>query len=933
MKLNVFVWFSLLSLNSVFAQKNTFTHYDTRVIGFVENIGQVRDHLGNTNKNVRFLFTNGTFHLALNENGFSAEFLRIIQQPGMSESIGNGEESPTNYEVASHRVDIILKGMNKNASVEGTAFTEVTVNCYQNILPRPGFVGARVFAEVTYKNVYPFIDMVFRYDEGKKLTYEFVLHPGADPKDIRMEYLGTSGLFLNNNKEVEFFTSNGFLKQTAPVTYRLSDHTIIPSSFQLNGKMVGFNLNKQDIKDETVVIDPTLIWGSFYGGPEEDMAAEVGICTDGKVAMTGHTISTTFIASAGAYQTFYAGGGNDLFLALFKSNGKMEWATYFGGPGEDVCFGVAIDTFASPDAIIMCGNTISDTMVTTDGAHQTTIGGFGDILLTKFSSSGALVWSTYMGGSFPEHARSAVCDPSGNIYITGTTKSSQGIAMPGAYETVYQGGEGDSYLTKFSPDCVRLWSTYLGGNKDERCHGICLDDYGNVLVHGTTESDSGLVSPGTYQSIYGGNIDAFFAKFSINGNFDWCSYFGGAGEDHGRSITTDEAGNIYICGYTFSETAIATPGAFQEQWVPGYNSGNDPLYDAYLSKFTSLGEIIWSTYYGYDENDIANSVVIDTNQKVYLIGKTRSDTTIATPDGFQPLLAGGQDAMFVKFDESGNRIWGSYLGAAFDDAINNGRLGPNARLYFALDTDGQLPVTTGVYQTEAKGSGEVAVFVFDIGEACYDDYEPNESLAAAEELAPYEDTTFYGYSGSIASGTDADWYLMKIPDTNLKVELSKLVNDYDLNLYQKDGQLLFSSVNSGAQTETIIYNSAPQDTFYLEIAHDASEYNLNDCYRLRIMTKDTPWDIATGFGNDPKQNISLNLYPNPASHVLKVEYAGKINENTTIILCDIFGHEYYRASSQDHSLSIPVNNLPNGIYFVQVQSQNGHEQRKVIVQH
>lgn len=888
-----------------------------QIPGFVKNNGLVRTPEGEPLWSVQYFFSSKDFHLALTDEGFSVEWLNALPVPEVSSEDQPDREGGL---VLAHRTDFLLRGLHRPLHWEPTGTAVAEVHCYQRTLPKGGFEHVPVFEELICREAYPGIDLVFRYDTSG-LRYYFFVRPSGDASRIAFRVLGHERLFLTDSGHLVLYTAGGFLMQSAPLTFRLSDRKPVSSSFVLEAGQIRFRADQRALKGHAYVIDPTLIWSSLLGGTEDEFVGEAAGDNKFKTILSGHTPSTTFIATTGAYQTVYAGGEYDIFCAKFKTSGAMEWCTYFGGSKKDINYGVALDYSTSNNGIVLFGNSISDSMVTTPGAFQSMLAGKGDILITKFKSNGTLSWSTFMGGANQEHARQGVVDAKGDIYLTGTTKSTSNIATPGSAFPSYQGGDGDAYIAKFSKNGNRLWASYIGGNGDDRHHAICLDGAGNIYLHGSTESTTGLATAGTHQTTYGGNVDAFISRFDTSGNFYWNTYFGGVGEDRGRGIVADEAGNLYICGFTNSTSGIATGNAFQPSWTPGYNGFGDPLYDGYVAKFTPAGLLVWATYYGGEDNDILNAVDADQNEKVYSIGKTRSLANMATPGSFQPVLGGGQDGMILKVDTAGTLIWSTYVGGPLDDAFNGGRLGPDNMLYLAVDSDGNLPLTPGAHQTTAKGNSEAGAMKMDVQDSCLDVYEPNETLGTAFKLKPFSDPLLYGFSGSIASESDADWYSVAINPGHLKIELLSLTKNYDLKLYKKNGQLLFSSSNSGTDPETLIYNSAPKGTYYLEIVHSSSEFDPTDCYQLKVLTSTTPWREGLFASTTAEGNLSLMLWPVPASEGIHVRVTTAKNESVSVLLTDLAGRSLYHnqqwPSSNEVNLFIPTDDFLNGVYLIQ----------------
>ena len=204
------------------------------------------------------------------------------------------------------------------------------------------------------------------------------------------------------------------------------------------------------------------------------------------------------------------------------------------------------------------------------------------------------------------------------------------------------------------------WATYYGGSGEESCGPVATDVAGNVYLAGETGSSSAIVTSGAYQGVYGGgSYDCLLVKFNSAGVRQWATYLGGAGDDFLEAITTDATGNVYGAGITNSTSGIASSGAFQGTYGGG-------TYDAILVKFNSAGMEKWATYYGGTSSDFAYGVAADASGSVYMGGQTKSTTGIATAGAYQDTIGDGVgvygDAILVKFDSMGARIWGTYYG-------------------------------------------------------------------------------------------------------------------------------------------------------------------------------------------------------------------------------------------------------------------------------
>lgn len=312
-------------------------------------------------------------------------------------------------------------------------------------------------------------------------------------------------------------------------------------------------------------------WATYFGGIDYDQTNAVVCGNNGDVYIgSGVGVNSTGLATAGAYQTTFAGG----VITKFSGSGSRIWCTYYNA----VVNALAID----PSGNICIGGWTTVTGMATTGAFQTTIGGLFDAIVAKFNGSGARLWATYYGGTGNESTYDIHCDILGNVYLGGLTPSTGSIAA-GGHQMIYGGG-GDAYLVKFNSSGARQWGTYYGGTLEDRLANIVTDSSCNVYIFGFAQSVNNISSTNGYQtSLFGGGADAFFAGFNSAGARLFGSYYGGTGGEVGPGSSSKEGGigftknRLVFCKTTNSTGYIATTGAYQTSI-----GGN---YDAFLVSF------------------------------------------------------------------------------------------------------------------------------------------------------------------------------------------------------------------------------------------------------------------------------------------------------------------------------------------------------------
>ena len=205
-----------------------------------------------------------------------------------------------------------------------------------------------------------------------------------------------------------------------------------------------------------------------------------------------------------------------------------------------------------------------------------------------------------------------------------------------------------------------LWSTFYGGTGADVGQACTSDLAGNLYLSGRTNSAANIATTdGFLNYALGGSWDAFLVKFNSDGLRLWATYYGWSGWDEGSACTTDNLGNVYLAGRTNSTAMIGSTGAHQ----PFSGGGND----AFLAKFNSNGVRLWGTFYGGSASDLGAACATDSENNVYLTGRSLSNNNIGTPGSHQQFRVGSDDAFIVKFNPSGVRQWGTYYGGSGQD--------------------------------------------------------------------------------------------------------------------------------------------------------------------------------------------------------------------------------------------------------------------------
>lgn len=303
-------------------------------------------------------------------------------------------------------------------------------------------------------------------------------------------------------------------------------------------------------------------------------------------------------------------------IVLAEQPYEVEWITQIGTRYIDNSYSVAVD---SESNIYISGSTL--------GAFDGTTAGTFDAFLVKYDPSGTTLWSRQIGTNSGDYSRSVAVDRLGNTYISGYTGGNLGGSSTQSY---------DAFLVKFDTSGAELWTRTIGTTRVDFSYSVAVDREGNAFISGVTNGNLGGPNAG-YD-------DAFLTKFDPLGNELWSQQVGTAKDDASRSVAVDGDGNVLISGGT-------------------YESSAGGRLDAFLTKFDTSGNQLWSRQVGTTLDDYSQSVAVDGLGNIYISGHTRG--SLGGPN------AGQDDAFLMKFDPSGTELWSRQIGTSnFDKSLS-----------------------------------------------------------------------------------------------------------------------------------------------------------------------------------------------------------------------------------------------------------------------
>jgi hypothetical protein len=439
-------------------------------------------------------------------------------------------------------------------------------------------------------------------------------------------------------------------------------------------------------------------------------AGEGKIREDGLVVtQEGRPVEASYrVTGADEYAIVLDGADPDKALVV---DPQIGWSTYLGGTlsqGDGTDFGYSIKIDGGGNMYVG-GVTSSADFVTTVGAYDGSLGGYQDAFVVKISAAGAVVWSTYLGGSNYDNLTSLAVDASANVYVTGSTDSADFPVTAGVVDSTYTNGE--AFVTRINGAGNAIgWSTFLGGSSSEYARSIAVDGAGaNVWVAGETYSSDFPTFAG-FDSSASSLPDGFVTKLTTNGTaFAWSSYLGGSDSDAVYAIAVDGAGAVYATGYTTSLDFPVTIGAFRTT-----NSGS---LDCFVVKIKPAATSLeWGTYIGGSSYEIPYAIALDTTGNSFITGVTYS-TNYPAPGGVITTNAGNGDAFLTKVNATGsNLVFSSYLGGTDYDVgqavvVDSSGRGIVAGLSYSTSgfPIGANPLAPAPYDTGHNGGADVFV--------------------------------------------------------------------------------------------------------------------------------------------------------------------------------------------------------------------------------
>jgi hypothetical protein len=893
---------------------------------FEENRGQIRDFTGILSSNVKFVHNTAHFGAFLFDWGLAYQFTkasRSIFNINRSRILFQATNDSIQYET--FRVNMHFVDANEAPTITTEGKSSDFINYYNT-----GTLDVHRYEKITYHNLYPGIDWVV-YSRDNQFKYDFIIHPGADPSAIKMRYEYQDTIYLDHQGNLCVNNSLGSIVEKAPVCYQGKRE--VSGNFSIDKNIVSFYIGNYD-RTKELVIDPAVIWSSYYGSSNYDTAMWNTTDDSGYVYVAGITESMNSIAANGFQVTF--GGTTDAFLTKFDRNGNRIWCTYYGGADGDYGIGCCTDRTGN---VYLVGLTTSTANISASGHQISYGGGVRDGFLVKLNKNGLRLWATYYGGTGLDYINLCSTDAVGNLYACGAATSTSNIAFGGFSNAL--GGSLDAFLVKFDSTGVRLWATYYGGSGTDDGVACVTDPSGNIYMSGQSSSASNIASGG-HQNTYGGAYDAFLVKFSSSGQRIWGTYYGGVANDKGF-CETDLIGNVFLVGTTASTSNICSTG-FQSSLAGGN--------DAFLAKFDANGNRIWSTYFGGAGYESVRGCSCDTLGNIFVTGNTTSSVNFSS-GGWQNNFGGSTDAYIAKFDISGQRIWSSYFGSTDFDYGNCCDVDKWGSIYLVGETSSTLNISSNGFQNTYGGSTDGFVVrlcgsppgpppsIYGNPIVCSGTTN-SYSISSFPGVSIYSWTVPSGWSGGSTSntitlnttasgvlqvsqnngcgfGAPQTLAVFVSPTPTLSIEVAPEIICQGSNAVLTATGATTYTWSTGSQLNPIVINTGLTNS--ISVAGANSQGCLSDkSFTITV-------DECASIGQVGEQ-VDFSIYPNPSSGRLQVHSA---SAGAQFSIFDQMGRNVAEFHFDREDSVIVSDELPNGVYTCRLVVGTEAASTKVVV--
>ena len=558
--------------------------------------------------------------------------------------------------------------------------------------------GVKSYKSLLQNNIYTGVDIRFYIDKNN-LKYDIIVEPNSNVNQIKIKYNGLEKIELIE-KKLYASTSVNQVIEHQPYAYQLIDSVqiTVPCVYKLNNDVLSFDFPEGYNKNYELIIDPLLEFSTYSGSSADNFGYTATFDNLGFLYSGSTTFGPGYPTTLGAYQINYANnlGGTDIAITKYDTSGTQRlYSTYLGGSLDELPHSMIVN---SANELFIYGTTASSDFPTTPSSFQQKFNGGtsfspsgigvsfpngSDIFVSRLSANGGtLLASTFIGGSgndglnvspqlkynYADEVRGEIdIDQQNNIYIATCTKS-EDFPTKNSFQINLNGLQEGCVVKMDNQLTSIIWSTYLGGTKDDAIYSLAIDKNDDVYVTGGTSSPDFLTTTNAFQETYQDSInsDAFITKISSNGRQVLSSsYFGTSKYDQSYFVEIGRNNNVYLFGQTkINGTQLVNNSA--------YYVSNAGQFIAVLNK--DLTTLIRSTVFGTGKGtpDISpTAFLVDVCEKIYVagwgsnLGGSLSTLNLPiTSDAYQQNTDGNDIYLMVLGKELDTIVYATYFGGA-----------------------------------------------------------------------------------------------------------------------------------------------------------------------------------------------------------------------------------------------------------------------------
>ena len=600
--------------------------------------------------------------------------------------------------------------------------------------------GVANYGKVRYRGVYPGIDLVF-HGSDRSFEYDFVVSPGADPRQIRMRFDGVKKLHLN--AEGDLITGDGGLTQHRPRIFQAGRE--IAGSYRIHhDRTVTFDIAPYD-RTLALTIDPVITYVSYLGGYGADSAYGVSVDPAGNVYLAGTTVAADFpgAAALGQRPVDRQFGFVSKFAPVSGGKTRLLYTLFLGDESSNLPTAAHAVATDSAGNLVVVGETGVDGFPTKN-AFQPQLGGGLDCVaedgtpvpcldgfLAKFSTNGgALIFSTYYGAKYNNYFNDVAFDSAGGIYAVGAQEDGELTDLKGTPNSFQPlpGGNVDMILTRWDPNGQLLYASYLGGKESEIANSVAVEKPGVMWVGGDTSSADmpfPVINNGLQTKYTATAKSGYLARLDMNQSgsaaLTYASYFNGTINNTSLAkLFLDPKGQVVFCGATSSDIPVTATRMQNYGGVPPSRIANNAFVaaDGFVARLNpsvaGIAGLTYSTYVGGSDSDAATSCGLDPKGNLVVTGWTYSNDLFfmagsPLPYKFSTGL-GASDIFLIRIDSTtlGGRVDSILFGGTADDVALAMAINSQGFAYVAGQTlSSQFPVTQSAAQHTYGGDNSL----------------------------------------------------------------------------------------------------------------------------------------------------------------------------------------------------------------------------------